>query len=138
MDQSGGIHLKRLHAHLENVVHELVRTQFWRFQPPGTWRPALNVYRCEDHLVVCADLAGVDKAAIELQVEARRLVLRGRREVPEPDKTDCRALETLAMEIDYGAFEREVLLPADVDAEHASAEQKTGLLWVYLPFQSTA
>jgi HSP20 family molecular chaperone IbpA len=42
------------------------------------------------------------------------------------------------MEIDYGPFEREVLLPSDVAPERVTAEQRNGLLWVYLPFQSHA
>ncbi len=43
----------------------------------------------------------------------------------------------LALEIDYGPFEREVILPADVevDVEQAHAEQENGLLWISLPLK---
>jgi HSP20 family molecular chaperone IbpA len=37
------------------------------------------------------------------------------------------------MEIDYGPFEREIVLPGDVDVNKARAEQKNGLLWISLP-----
>jgi HSP20 family molecular chaperone IbpA len=41
----------------------------------------------------------------------------------------------LAMEIDYGPFEREVALPAEVEVDQASAEQRNGLLWISLPLK---
>jgi HSP20 family molecular chaperone IbpA len=41
----------------------------------------------------------------------------------------------LALEIDYGPFEREVHLPTEIDVEQASAEQQNGLLWIHLPFK---
>jgi len=39
------------------------------------------------------------------------------------------------LEIDYGPFEREVELPAEVDVKQARAEQENGLLWIYLPLK---
>jgi len=39
------------------------------------------------------------------------------------------------LEIDYGPFEREIELPAEVDAKQARAEQENGLLWIYLPLK---
>jgi len=63
---------------------------------------------------------------------ARRITLRGSREAPEP--TD-QAVQMLALEIDYGPFEREFELPAEVDVEKARAEQENGLLWIYLPLK---
>ena len=39
------------------------------------------------------------------------------------------------MEIDYGPFEREVVLPAEVEIDQARAEQRNGLLWISLPLK---
>jgi HSP20 family molecular chaperone IbpA len=39
------------------------------------------------------------------------------------------------MEIDYGRFERVLELPAEVDPNRVSAEQRDGLLWVDLPLR---
>src|SRR6476659_8215503 len=105
--------------------------QFWQ-ATPHTWRPAINAFRCEAAVSICVDLAGIDKSMIGLQVEPRRITLRGSREAPEP--TD-QAVQMLALEIDYGPFEREVELPAEVDVEEARAEQENGLLWIYLPLK---
>jgi quinol-cytochrome oxidoreductase complex cytochrome b subunit len=37
---------------------------------------------------------------------------------------------------DYGPFEREVVLPLEVDPERVEAEQRSGLLWISLPLPS--
>jgi len=81
---------------------------------------------------ICVDLAGIDKSLIALQVEPRRVTVRGSRDAPEPID---QAVQMLALEIDYGPFERQVELPAEVDVEQARAEQENGLLWIYLPLK---
>lgn len=138
MNDIHGIHLKRLHTQLGDVVQEMTKVQFSRFSRTQSWSPALNLYRCENCLVICADLAGVDGAAIDLEVEPRRLLLRGRREAPEPGEGSHKPVQVLAMEIDYGEFVREVRFPVDVEVRRVSAEQKNGLLWIYVPLRPTA
>jgi HSP20 family molecular chaperone IbpA len=65
------------------------------------------------------------------------LSIRGVREVPEPSGELKHATQMIAMEIDYGPFEREVQLPDEVDVEKVSAEQKNGLLWIDLPLKKS-
>jgi HSP20 family protein len=111
------------------------RTASFQFAPP-TWQPAINAYRCEKGMRICVDLAGVDRAAIDLRVEPFRVIVRGEREVPEPKDPEGRPVEMLAMEIDYGPFERSIDLSDEIEAEKVHAEQKDGLLWIHLPFAS--
>ena len=107
-------------------------------EAPLVWAPALNVYRREHSIVVCADLAGVDTQAIDLRVERRRLLVRGRRDVPEPKGNAGESIEVIAKEIEQGAFECEVEFLEDVDIEHVTAEQANGLLWIFLPLSGAA
>ena len=37
------------------------------------------------------------------------------------------------MEIDHGEFEREINLPPNVERLRVRADQKNGMLWIYLP-----
>src|SRR5262250_830109 len=97
------------------------------------WQPAINAYRCDTCIRICVDLAGVDRSLIDLSVEPRRLVIRGTRELPEPTGDEGCAKQLLAMEIDYGPFERELTFPVDVEIDQAHAEQRNGLLWISLP-----
>ena len=103
---------------------------------PPTWQPAINAYRCESGIRICVDLAGVDREAIDLRVEPHRVVIRGNRNVSEPKHSASSPVEMLAMEIDYGPFERTVELFDEVDVEKVHAEQINGLLWIHLPFAS--
>lgn len=89
-------------------------------------------------MAVCVELAGVDKSAIHLQVEPKRLLIRGRRETPAPGDHAGAAMQVLDMEIDCGPFEREVLFPVEVETGRVTAEQKNGLLWVHLPVRLPA
>ena len=136
MDPIKNIKLRWLHGALHDLTSELSRLQFSRFAAHA-WEPAINAYRCEESIRVCVDLAGVDRALIDLIVEPRRLVIRGTRELPEPTGDEGCALQLLAMEIDYGPFIREVPLPADVEIEQAYAEQRNGLLWISLPLKES-
>jgi HSP20 family protein len=129
MDTIRHIQLRWLQGALGDVTVRSI--QLWR-ATPHTWQPAINAFRCETAVSICVDLAGIDKSLIDLQVEPRRVTVRGSRDAPEP--TD-QAVQLLALEIDYGPFERQVELPAEVDVEQARAEQENGLLWIYLPLK---
>jgi HSP20 family protein len=133
MDPIGSIKLRWLHGALQDVTYELARSQF-QFAP-HTWEPAINAYRCESCIRICVDLAGVERSQIDLMVELQRVLIRGSRELPEPSHEEGRAVKLLAMEIDYGPFEREVTLPVEVEIDQARAEQRNGLLWITLPLK---
>lgn len=83
------------------------------------------------------ELAGVEKSEIDLQIEPRRVLLRGERENPEPPVEECQNVQTLAMEIDYGPFIRSISLPVEIDPEKATASQENGFLWISLPIKNS-
>ena len=71
-------------------------------------------------------------------VENGRLKLRGTRTVPSNAESQAsnlrgRRVRLHLMEIDHGAFCREVELPEDVHHERINASYRDGLLWVELP-----
>jgi HSP20 family protein len=132
MDPIRTIRLRWMQGALTDVTYNLTRLQFAQFAPQP-WEPAINAYRCESAVRICVDLAGVERSAIDLTVESRRVLIRGARALPEPSHGEGRAVQLLAMEIDYGPFEREVPLPVEVEIDKAEAEQRNGLLWISLP-----
>lgn len=101
--------------------------------PPAAWHPAINVYAYADRLEICVELAGVPKAEIEVQIEPRRVVIRGERLSPERgcERPPCGRI--LVMEIADGAFERVLNLPVEVRAGEAQASQENGMVWITLP-----
>ncbi|MCX7887729.1 MAG: Hsp20/alpha crystallin family protein, partial [Verrucomicrobiae bacterium] len=106
---------EKLQSEFDRLANEMRRA--WLGWPSaGTavaeWRPAMNAYRLADRLVLCFDLAGMRKEDIHVRVEGRRLTITGTRPAPEP-VCDCRQqMQTLALEIDAGSFERSLELPA--------------------------
>jgi len=126
------VRLRWFQGELHDLARELQRRNFSQYARPEGWQPAVNAYRCDDCIKVCVDLAGVDKAEIDLSIEPRRLTIRGVRLAPEPSRDEPVALQILAMEIDHGPFVRELILPVDVLPEKSSAVQQNGLLWINL------
>ena len=127
-------HLERLDREMGAIACHLTHMHFSHFGKPETWRPAINAYRCGDRFVICVDLAGADKSVLRLLATATRLVLRGTRPPPEPGCDE--PVQVLAMEIDYGSFERVLDLPSEVDRDRITAEHHDGLLWIYLPVRA--
>lgn len=128
--------MRLVHGAADEISYHLTRVRF----SPGaahTWRPAINAYRCETCIRLCVDLAGVDGDAIDLQITSDRLILRGTREAAEPQNAQGRPLQTLAMEIDFGPFERTLELPSEVKFDGVTAEQQNGLLWICLPLKKS-
>jgi HSP20 family protein len=138
MSDMGDVYLRRLQGRLGDLAFQLTRVHFTPFSPSQAWRPALNVYRCDNCLVVCADLAGVDQGSVEVRIQSKWLVIRGERAAPEPSGDASKPVQVLAMEIDYGPFERKVLLPVEVEPGKARLQQENGLLWICLPLRAHA
>lgn len=112
--------------------------QAWRqvIGPPGAPRfcspiiePSVDVYETDDEVVVAVELAGISDAEVELEVDGKTLVLRGER---RPPSGRPRRLYS-QMEICHGPFQRELLLPADVDPDAARVSYNAGMLEIVLP-----
>lgn len=100
------------------------------------WRPAVNAYRCQEHFVVFADLAGIPPEAISVSVEPRRLVIRGTRPAPEPGGARTELTQLLALEIDHGAFERVLDLPQEINADDLTTDYRDGLLRIQVALKA--
>ena len=130
--------LERLEGRVGDLAYQITKVHFASLRPEHFWTPPINAYRCERCLRICVDLAGVDRDDLHLEVQPGKLTLRGRRELPEPNDADGRAMKVLAMEIDHGPFERQIALPSSVRHDRVHAEQRNGLLWISLPLRHHA
>lgn len=130
------IRFTRLFSMADQLAAQLQGLQFAGLQTPeAMWRPDVNVYAHEDRLEVCVDLAGVSKQEIKVEVEPRRLVVRGQRQEPDSGCEASACCRILVMEIPDGSFERVLEFPVAVDTEMVSAKQDNGWLWITLPLQ---
>lgn len=135
LDTARYTNLDQLAGRLHQTIDRLICGHFSEFSAAKTWSPAVNAYRLADRIEVCVELAGVDRESIQVTVDNGRLLIRGFRQPPEPPCQEGQPVQILAMEIDYGPFERGIALPKQVDAQKIAAEHRNGLLWIRLPLK---
>jgi HSP20 family protein len=128
--------LHEIQRDLGDVAVAITQTHLIHFTGSTGWNPSINAFRCGNHFVICLELAGVNRSEIEVRAEARRLIVRGTRAMPEPDCDEEPAAQILALEIDHGRFERVLELPAEVEHDRVTAEFRNGLLWIKLPLRT--
>jgi len=90
--------------------------------------PPMNVFRKGDDLVVIAEIPGVKRDDLEVQVKGRTLRLAGVKSVAYPEKAALHRRERLA-----GRFDRAVTMPVEIDANGVKAEYRDGILALFLP-----
>ncbi|SFW70578.1 Hsp20/alpha crystallin family protein [Amycolatopsis australiensis] len=108
------------------------------FGSPGTWsKPAampMDAYRAGDEFVVCFDLPGVSKDAIELDIERNVLTVKAERR-PLADGDD---VQMQVSERPLGVFSRQLFLGDTLDADHIAAEYEAGVLTLRIPIAEKA
>jgi HSP20 family molecular chaperone IbpA len=106
----------RLHDEITDLFAELWQVGP-RFLNRHGFRPQIDAYR-----------TGVDPDAIRLIVDDRTLIVSGERPRPRIDGQSW-----LQMEIEYGPFQRAVMIPEGVDPAQAAADYAYGLLRIVMP-----
>ena len=114
---------------LEEMDRQLRIPMGWQ----GGWWPKVDVLQRDKEIVVRADLPGVDPKDVEITVVSGQLVLRGSKQASYSSSEGG----VLMSECYYGAFERMIPLPAEVDVSRAEATYRDGVLEVRLPLVST-
>ncbi|HEX8746782.1 MAG TPA: Hsp20/alpha crystallin family protein [Pyrinomonadaceae bacterium] len=95
----------------------------------GAWMPHVDIYENKDHIVLEAELPGMNREDFDLSIENNIITLRGERRFEKKDEGD----NYHRVERAYGTFTRSFTLPQTVSAEGAAADYKNGVLRVTLP-----
>ncbi len=93
-----------------------------------TWRPPMDMYETAEQVVIMAEIGGVEKQDIEVEISSKAVRIQGQRMAPAcgPEYTYRLA------EIQHGRFERILFLPCPIDPEKVSAATKNGFLEIRL------
>lgn len=135
---SRSVRITRILAMTDRMAAQLQGLHFTGLLPPtAAWQPAVNVYANAGRLEVCVDLAGVRRDDITVHAEPRRLIVSGRRELPDCGRSDSGCGRLLVMEIPDGIFERILQFTVEVDPIRVEARQENGWLWISLPLVTT-
>jgi HSP20 family protein len=125
--------------------HEIERMfdEFWRRPFPSLigaerWWPApafrmpaptLDVYEEKDDVVVKAELPGLSKEDIEVNLTGSTLTIKGEKKKEE----EVKEKDYYRRERSYGSFTRSLELPSEVKADQVSASFKNGVLEIRMP-----
>ena len=106
------------------------RTSGWLDAGPsgGGAYPPINVFRKGDHFAVVAEVPGVRKADLDVQVKGSTIRISGTKSVAYPERAGVHRRERLG-----GRFDRVVTLPVEIDSDAVQAECRDGLLALLLP-----
>lgn len=100
----------------------------------GTWAPAVDIYETNDSFVVSADLPGLNKDEIQIDLKDNTLTLKGEKKFEEKVSKD----NYIRVERAYGSFVRSFTLPQNVDPEKIKAKYKEGVLEITIPKKEEA
>ena len=92
------------------------------------WTPASDIYETESGYLIAMDLPGIDRDALEIDIDDSRLSVKGTRAI-----TETKHHRT---ERPHGRFVRSFSVPASVDQAKIGAEYKDGVLKIRLPKRS--
>lgn len=115
--------------HLQDALQSAFRANWLESSPSGTGSyPPVNVFRKGDDFVVIAEVPGITKSDLDIQVHGNALRIAGTKTVNYAEKASVHRRERLA-----GRFDRTITIPVEIDADKVKAECHDGILALYLP-----
>ncbi len=88
------------------------------------WKPQMDIFETCDEIIIQAEMAGVRREDMIIEVSSKAVKISGTRKCSQPDPT---ATYRLA-EIQFGQFERILYLPSVIDVAKVSASFSSGFL----------
>ena len=107
----------------------LARTREEEGIAASTWMPAVDIYETPDQVVMKAELPGLTREDIEINVRDNTLSLRGQRKFEK----DVKEENYLRIERAYGSFQRSFTLPVTIQQDKIKAVFRDGVLEMSLP-----
>ncbi len=96
---------------------------------PGAAQLTVDVYQSPSDIFIRALVAGVKPEDLDIAITRDMVTVKGKR----IDQKEVNEDGYVYQELYWGAFERTIVLPAEVDVDGAEASEKHGLLTIKLP-----
>ena len=121
-------------AGLQRAMDSVMGSDWFGSRTSGSGAfPLINVFNDGDDFVVVAELPGVKKEDLDIQVRGDRLRVQGKKTIAYEDNASVHRRERAA-----GEFDRTVTLPEQIDAAKVAAEYRDGVLTLRLPRAESA
>ena len=95
----------------------------------NTFMPSFDVRETADTYVFTADMPGIRKEDLDIQLAGNRLTISGRREA----ESSSHEGQTYSQERSFGTFSRSFTLPEEVESGKVAAELRDGVLHLMVP-----
>ncbi len=95
----------------------------------GAAQLTVDVYQTDSDIIIRALVAGVRPEDLDIAITRDMVTVKGKR----VEQKEVQENNYVYQELYWGAFERTVVLPAEVDVDMADASEKHGLLTIRLP-----
>lgn len=92
------------------------------------WTPPVDIYETDDRYVVTAEVSGLAREDLQIQLQDGKLTLRGERHACEATSVRFERVER-----GHGRFARAFALPHAVDATAVTADLQNGVLTITVP-----
>lgn len=129
--------LMNLQQRINKVFNETARSASGegeeRFDT-GSWTPVVDIRETDNSYEIKADLPGVKKEDISIDIGDNTLTISGERKFEEQEKKK----DYIRIERSYGSFSRSFALPQNVDSAKIKAKYKEGILDLTLPKKEEA
>lgn len=96
--------------------------------------PRVDIYESEHGYTVSADLPGMQKRDVRIDIDGNTLTIRGERKYEQKSEEDSYVL----VERKYGAYLRSFTLSEKVDKEKIKASYRDGVLEIQIPKRADA
>jgi HSP20 family protein len=93
------------------------------------WVPAMDLVETDDHLVLRADLPGMSRDDVSIEIKDGALTISGERKTEHEEKSEG----FYRVERAFGSFSRSLTLPEGIDMEKVDADFEDGVLEVRIP-----
>ena len=122
-----------------SFLQDRINRMFWEAFPEprgeddevnlGTWYPAVDIHETDEAIVLQAELPGLKKEDIDIEIKENILTLKGERK----QSNEVIEQNYYRQERRSGKFYRSFTLPAVIDTEKVMASYKAGVLEVKIP-----
>lgn len=91
-------------------------------------KPPVDIFEDDTGITVQADMPGVSKDRLDVQIDSDTLSIEGKAEIPMPE-----GMEALYADVRSTHYQRSFSLSSELDADKADASLKDGVLTLRIP-----
>ena|SRR5689334_23250309 len=99
----------------------------------GVLAPRVDIAEDDKAVTLTAELPGVKESDIDVTLVGNQLSIKGEKRSEHDEKKEAEGRLVHRMERAYGAFQRTLTIPYEVDPNQVSAQFKDGVLTISLP-----